>query len=303
MTDEVVVDDFDKAFNEVVASMEAIPSVDTPPVTPPAVPPATPPEPPVVPPVDIPKDTPPAPPADPVIVPVVPPIVPAAPAAAAPTPPPAPTSPPASPPETPEAKTAREAFEKSIAPYVPTAEETAAEEKMKADFPGEYAAMMSKFKMTDHDINARVHTAIVDVMKQVAPRLATVEQTSRDGAFNAHVTALHTAHADFDAVVPKVAEWIKTLPSYAQVGAQAVFNEGTTQEVIALVAEYKKANNMATPIPPAPPPAPPAPPAKPKADGADLTPVSSRRPVTTPKGTPDMNDFDGAWAEAVTQLT
>jgi hypothetical protein len=173
-------------------------------------------------------------------------------------------------------------------------------EKFKADFPGEHAAVESRFKAEKQAFNAQVYEAVQSVLKTVAPRLASVEQTTTKAAFDTHFAALHTAHADFDAVVPKVAEWIKTLPSYAQVGAQAVYDGGTTQEVIALVTDFKKATNM-TPTPPAPP-ALPAPPAPPRPDGADLTPVSSRRPVTTPKGTPDPNDFQGGWDQAVAEL-
>ena len=186
-------------------------------------------------------------------------------------------------------------------PYEPTAEEKAALEKFKADFPGEYVAVEAQFKAQKQTFNAQVYEAVQNILKQVAPRLASVEQTAEAGAIERHVTALHAAHADYDAVVPKVAEWIKTLPAYAQVGAQAVFDGGTTQEVIDLVADFKKANNMTTLTPPVPP-APPAPPANPNPDGAELAPVSSRRPVTTPKGQADPNDFDGAFAEAAAEM-
>ncbi|MBK8772867.1 MAG: hypothetical protein IPM06_20890 [Rhizobiales bacterium] len=65
-------------------------------------------------------------------------------------------------------------------------------------------------------------------------------------AIEAHVAALHAAHSDYDAVIAKAPAWIKTLPSYAQAGAQAVYDRGTTQDVIALVNDFKKATGVAT---------------------------------------------------------
>ena len=288
-------DDFDTAFAEVVAAIDN--PTEPAPVTPPADPPADPPAPvtpPATPPVT-PSVTPPAdPPADPP-APETPPVTPPAPKPAAPAA--APVEPEALK-ETPEQKVAREAVEASIKPYEPTPEEVAALAQFKKDFPSEAVAVEARLKSVDRDINARVYKAVQSVLEQVAPRLATVEQGTTAAAMERHVTAIHTAHPDFDAVVAKVPAWIETLPAYAQVGAKAVYDSGTTQEVIALVADYKKANPVMTPAPTTP-----APPAKPKApDGADLLPTSSRRPVTTPKGTPDANDFDGAFAEAAAEL-
>ena len=196
--------------------------------------------------------------------------------------------------ETPEAKAAREAFEQSIAPYTPTADEAAALEAFKREFPGEAMAVEARLKSVDRDINARVYEAVRKYAAAMEQRLVPVEQTVTKSAVEQHAAALHTAHSDYDVVITKVPDWIKTLPSYAQAGAQAVYDQGTTQDVIALVNDYKKANPMTTPAP-----APAAPALKPAPAGADdLTPVGSRRVAVTPTGAPDPNDFDGAFAEA-----
>ncbi len=292
-------DSFDDAFAEVVAAMN-----DTPPAEPaaPAAPaepaaPAAPAEPAA--PAAPAESAAPAAPAEPA-TPAAPtaPTESATPAApAAPTEPATPAAPaaPTEPAETPEAKAAREAFEASITPYAPTADEVAALEQFKKDFPNEALAVEARLKSVDRDINARVYQAVQNLLQHMDGRLAPVEKTVTDTAVEAHVAALHAAHADYDAVIAKVPDWIKTLPSYAQAGAQAVYDRGTTQDVIALVNDFKKATGVATPTPaPAPAPAP-----KPAPAGADdLAPVSSRRAAVTPTGTPDPNDFAGAFAEA-----
>ena len=236
------------------------------------------------------------PPAPPVAEPPAPPVVvpPESPPAAAPPAPPAaePPVPPAPPVETPEQITAREAFEASIKPYEPTEEEKQALAKMKEDFPNEYAAMETRLKSVDRDINARVHAAVVEAMKSVDTRLAPVEQTVSITAFDAHMNALHTAHPDFDALVPKVKDWIGTQPEYVRPALQAVYDRGTTKDVISLFADYKKATRSFV----TPPPEVPSPAAKP-AGADDLAPVSVKRAVTGPKGVPDKNDLEGAWAE------
>jgi hypothetical protein len=287
--------DFDAAFAEAAAAAEkgialepAMPPADPPAGDPPADPPATPPE------------TPPAdPPADPPVDPETPPVTPPAPAPAAPAAAPTPPADPEPPQETESEKAAREAIEASIKPYEPTPEEKAFEEKMKTDFPGEYATMMAKFKAQKQSFNAKVYQAVQEVLKVVTPRLASVEATTTDTVRRDHFTAVRAAHPDYDAVVAKVPDWIKAQPAYVQPALQRVYNEGNTQDVIAMIADYKKATGA--PAPAAPPPAAPA--AKPKPAGVDdLAPVSSRRVVTSPKGTPDPNDFEGAWKEAVASL-
>ena len=212
----------------------------------------------------------------------------------APTPTPEPTRTP-EPTESPEAKAAREAPEASIPPYEPDETEKAALAQFEKDFPTEYAAMVAKFKAQDREINARVYKAVQAVLQEVRPRLATVESTAQAEAVSRHFNTLRSAHADYDEVITKIPAWIKTLPSYAQVGAQAVYDGGTTEEVLALVTDYKKA--VGTTAAPASGGAAPAGGAAPSSGAADLAPVSSRRSTPTQRGAPDKQDYNGAWEE------
>jgi hypothetical protein len=202
--------------------------------------------------------------------------------------------------ETPEAKAEREAFEASIAPYMPSEDEARAMEQFKKDFPNEAVAIEARLKSVDREINARIHRAVQNLFQHVEGRLTPVEQTVTQSALEQHVSALHAAHADYDAVIGKVPAWIDTLPSYAQVGARAVFERGTTQEVINLVSDYKKATQAPAPAPTAPATAPA--PKTPPAGADDLAPVSARRSAVVPNGAPDPNDYDGAFKEAVAAM-
>lgn len=193
--------------------------------------------------------------------------------------------------ETPEAKAAREALEASIKPYEPTEEEKAALATFEKEFPNEFKAMQARLKGVDKDINARVYAAVQDVMKQVAPRVAAVETMVGQSETQRHFAALHAAHPDYDAVIAKVPAWIDTLPSYARVGAKAVYDGGSTAEVAALVADYKKAAGVTSTVV--------ADPVRklPASDASDLAPVTTRRTTTAQKGAPDKNDYNGAWTE------
>lgn len=285
---------FDELFAQAAAEAEGI--VAAPPADPPASdPPAT--DPPAT---DPPAADPPAasdPPAgDPPANPPAsdPPAAPPAPAAPA-----APSAPPPEPPkETPEQIAAREAIEASIKPYEPSDDEKAALAKFKVDFPNEYLAVEAQFKAQKQAFNAQVYDAVQTIIKQMAPRIAAVETTATQTEIERHVAALHAAHSDYDEVIVKVPAWIKSQPAYLQPALQQVYDQGSTQDVIAMVADYKKATGAQPPAPPTPP----APP-KPKPAGVDdLAPVSSRRVVTSPKGTPDPNDYDGAFREAAAAL-
>lgn len=205
--------------------------------------------------------------------------------------------------ETPETKAARAAFEESIKPYEPTEAEKAALTTFEKEFPNEYAAMQARLKGVDRDINKRVHEALSNAMKEVAPRLAAVEATVVTDSAERHFAALKQAHPDYDAVIVKVPEWIKTLPVYAKAGAQAVYDSGTTQEVLALVSDYKKAAGITAVDAGAGAAAQAAAKAvadaaaKAKADADAGLPVSSRRSTAQPAGKKDPNDYDGAFAE------
>ncbi len=193
----------------------------------------------------------------------------------------------------------------SVAPYEPSEDEKKALAQFEKDFPTEYAAMQARLKAADKATNAKVQAAIEGVMKVYGPRLAAVENVAGATAQDQHFAELRRQHVDYDAVIAKIPAWIKSLPEYAQAGAQAVYDGGTTGAVAALVSDFKKAtgvvaqggDNGAAEKARLEAEAKAAAKAKAAADAAALIPVGSRRTNVGPKGKADPNDFDGAFDE------
>ncbi len=206
--------------------------------------------------------------------------------------------------ETPEQKKAREEFEASLVPYEPTAEEKAALAKFKEDFPESATAVEALLKSVDRAANARVYQTAQAMLAHFNNRLAPVETSAAELAMQAHFDAIHKAHADYDAVIDKVPDWIKTQSALLQPTLQKAFDEGDTQSVIDLVSMYKKAAGTVTETPEQAvakqrAAADAAVKAKKAADeAAAMAPVNSKRTNPSPKGAPDKDDYDGAFAEA-----
>ena len=195
--------------------------------------------------------------------------------------------------ETPEQKKQREEFETSITPYELTEAEVAAEAQSRKDFPTEWAAIDANAKRQERTFNARVYQAVQNLLQHVDGRIAPVERATTDISYDRHMAALHAAHPDYDTVVTSLPQWIKTQPALFQPALQAAYDKGSTQDVIDLVAAYKKD------VPAAPTDGTPPPVVKPKPnDAADLAPVTQRRTTPNPKGTKDPNDYSGAFDEA-----
>lgn len=213
--------------------------------------------------------------------------------------------------EPPEKKAAREAAEAAMAPYEFTAEEKQFLEKFKTDFPGEYVVMEARMKQMGQSTKAQIHAAVQEAERRVTAAIAPIAAQTQEQAHAAHVTAIYTAHKDFDAVVGKLPEWIKTQPAYLQPVMQAVYDKGDTQSVIALVDDYKKAAGITAPpaasgaktaeqiaAETAAATAAAAKATQAAADAAGLLPVNSKSTIPAPQGGTSKDDFDGAFAEA-----
>ena len=207
--------------------------------------------------------------------------------------------------ETIEQKSARESFEASIKPYEPSAEEKAALEQFEKDFPSEARAVKAQLKGVDHDINARVYAAVQSVLQHVSKHVDPVIEGFTASEADRHFTALKAAHPDYDAVIAKIPAWIDTQPAYVRSAMRTAYEAGTTQDVLSLVSDFKRATSTgAAPDAAAQAAASAAAAdaaakakAKAAADAAGLAPVGSRRAVAGPKAGADPNDYDGAFEE------
>lgn len=217
--------------------------------------------------------------------------------------------------ETPEQKAAREQFEATIAPYEFTAEEKTALEKMKVDFPGEYAVLEARLKQTDRTMNARIHAAVVEATKNIVKVVEPVAQQTQTLAYQTHMATIRAGHTDFDTVVGKIPDWIKTQPAYLQPAMQAVYAGGDAASVVQLVSDFKKATGVVTVTTPAngktaeqlaaeatAKATQDAVDEQARKDAAALVPVNSKRTTPTPKGAVDVNNFDAAFDEAAAAL-
>lgn len=165
--------------------------------------------------------------------------------------------------------------------------------------------MVVKMKAAEREQNARVYNATQAVLQQIYKDLAPVAQRSAVDAAEKHATAIRAAHKDFDAVIVNVPAWIKKQPSYLQVAYQKAYDEGSTQDVIDLVARFKAETGNGTAKTAAQIAAEEAAKkeaddkaAKLAADAASGMPVGTRRSAPSTKGAPDPTDYDGAFAEA-----
>lgn len=199
-------------------------------------------------------------------------------------------------------KKAEAELAEALKDYQLSEEETKALEAFKKDFPTEHVAIEARFKSLDRIVNQRVHQAVQAVLGYVYKDLAPVVQGFSSRAEEEHYAAIHKAHEDYDTVIEQVPAWIKKQPAYLQTVYQQVYDEGTAQEVIDMVARFKEstgAKPAASATSGTPAPATPAPKPGPTAeDIASGLPVNAKRSTPNQKGAPSKEDFDGAFEEA-----
>jgi hypothetical protein len=153
-------------------------------------------------------------------------------------------------------------------------------------------------------IEARFARALTAVVEKVYSDLSPMFQTVQNVEHTTFRSEVLKQHSDFDTVSPQLTAWIEKQPSYLVDAYKKVYNEGSVQEVIELVSQYKKSNGPGSETPGTPPASDKptdqqtaAARAAAAKKAAELAPVQSKRTTPTPQGS-DPNDFDGAFAEA-----
>jgi hypothetical protein len=105
---------------------------------------------------------------------------------------------------------------------------------------------------------------------------------------------LVTAVPDYRDIHSKVTEWVKTQPKYLQPAYEHVIAEGTAEEVIDLIGQWRASTGTAAPAVQAAASKDTELSTAAKKAAAALAPVTSKRTVT-PASASDPNDFDGAF--------
>lgn len=195
---------------------------------------------------------------------------------------------------------------KTQADYL-TAEQNAAIDRFKQDWPDEYSALMPLF-------NAQVQSELTnyraDLNAELNQILAPLFQTVGTVEVNSHRNTLLAAHPDIDSLdTEKVREWIDTQPAMFRPTMLAAFEKGTTRDVVELLTMYKQSTGVTSAAPatpaslaqtkPAAVPAAAKQPIDPAAKAAlAAVPAAQRQ---QPSARPGDDDFDAAFAEAVGQ--
>lgn len=165
----------------------------------------------------------------------------------------------------------------------------------KQDWP-DIAKMMeareSKLKSELSEVMKTLDTMKQELMSKVAP----IEQQYQKSAADQFIAEVKSKHADAFDLLPTVEEWVKTLPLHMQVGAEHVLTKGTSDDVVALYDDFKKATNR---VQPQTPPA--------QIDEVAQKRMSRMAAVQATRSSvvgnaPDANDFDGSFALAVQSM-
>lgn len=184
-------------------------------------------------------------------------------------------------------------------------DDKAALDKLKTDWPDEYAAFG---RLADARASALLTNHHNRFVQELNKFLAPLFQSIGKVEVNSHRSAILAVHSDFDAVLPQVQAWVAAKSGVAKTVYQGVLDKGTAEEINDLVAVYKKEANVqpgAAPATPASAGAPqptPTPTPAPKPAAVDPAAAAALAAVPAAKRTPpinkDPNDFDTAFEEA-----
>lgn len=120
------------------------------------------------------------------------------------------------------------------------------------DLPDSFKELMEEFpdfaKPMQEYVERQVQKALKSVTSEVDKRVRPIESHIDTSETNAHLNAIRSAHPDFDEIVGgfDLLQWIESLPPVARTGAVYVAERGSSDQVIALLNDYKAARNLST---------------------------------------------------------
>lgn len=124
----------------------------------------------------------------------------------------------------------------------PTAEELAAEEQYKKDWPEQYAREQ-RLKAQLEKVENLLATTTEALRGQIAP---VIEQNNLT-AEEKHLAVIYGAHSDADIILPDVEKWIAEQPKFLQPQYNAVLEKGSAADIVELFTTYKKAAGVSAP--------------------------------------------------------
>jgi hypothetical protein len=135
---------------------------------------------------------------------------------------------------------------------------------------------------------------------QLAPATTFVEKAEKLEEIRtqeAHFAAIRNSHPDFENYRDdgSILKWVESKPSYLRKGALETYTQGSAEEIVELLSDFKRENNLSTPQPPN--------------NVVQINPVKEAKrqamtAVTTRRGAVNAsmtvaNDFEGAFDEAM----
>ena len=151
-------------------------------------------------------------------------------------------------------------------------------------------------KMIDKAAARHGRTVAQDVTNQFEQRLERtlkpIATTVHETAVERHMNSIRSAHSDFEEIVKSgdLQTWINEQPHFVAPALQQVYDQGQTQDVIDLLAQYKSARGRVSQV------------AKQQPMNKPAAAVRSRQynqPLNRQSSKIAEDDFEGAWAQAM----
>ncbi len=165
-------------------------------------------------------------------------------------------------------------------------------------------AIKSIYGILNEGFEKKLSAVKEEFHSQLKPATEFVEKTTKEreeNNVNYHFASIQDAHPDYETHRDSgnITDWIQTKPAYLQKGMLEVCQSGTAEEVISLLDDFKKENNI--PLTNNPPPDNIVEMDKAKKERkAALTPPQSKRSAINTNLKPS-DDFDGAFDEATSK--
>jgi len=169
----------------------------------------------------------------------------------------------------------------------PTAEELAAEEQYRKDWP-EHARREDQLKKEVEGLKTLLTEAVTSIRTQIAP----VVESVNTSAATAHEQAILAVHKDAFDIAPAIVKWVEQQPTYLQPAYKNVLENGSAADVNAFLTAFKAATGVAEPAPLAQ--------VIPDTRLQRMAVADTRRTSATAE--PDPNDFDTAFEQGAKDL-
>jgi hypothetical protein len=123
-------------------------------------------------------------------------------------------------------------------------DQTASEDddKVLSQFYSDFPELEAPLKILLKKHGSENTAAVLEEIKPSLKKVDEVAETQKETADSEHVSQLRTAHPDIEKIAKSgvMLDWIETQPSYLKPGLLKVYQNGSTQDAIDLISEFKR---------------------------------------------------------------